>query len=1089
MIPNKFKKVFRYIIAIFLFCLSSNFLKAQINSNNQLLEPLNIMTPEAANFAKYGGIPINLSTGQLNHSILLYNIKVGSFEIPLSLNYSYNGFKPQVDPSMVGIGWSSNFGGAVVREVKGKPDETNGYFANINQYENMSNLSTSQQVLMLKNAVNYGYDTRPDKYIVNAPGIKGSFTHNSNLTPIFFEKSNYKISQRTQNAFDPFVVTNENGIIYTFNEPEVTTNLDWQTNIDDVYPSSWMLSKIEIPERQDSIKFSYENYQSYKLFSNFVWSTTIPQWSCYTPPPAGNTYNDAAVSGKCLKRIDYPDGYVLFDYEKLSRNTSEFPFITLMSNFLKLQSVRVYDKANKQIEKFSFNYYDSGFYYVLSSIKKEDRDGVEIPFYEFDYINKEQLPVNPVSYEYQDLWGFYNQQPININNMTAALSPSFLHSKLGALSKITYPTKGRTEIDYLPNTISEYVSNPPVQDQEILSFSSQQTVQDCDYREMIVNIPTYQEVTITLVGTNTATNGYINMGVKNENGNILQFVGSNGYLGNFQIMSNFLSQNPTQVVSGSTFVTAGQNLKLYIDLCKEGGGSQEEVSCYIIINYVNSTNPTGQYVDKEVGGIRVSSTKDCPDSSSDNCVKKTYTYSDGFLIEPYAKKLLEKTTNFTDVEALNYTELNDGDYSVQSSGASECSYGLKQSFYRPIGSLTNSGSHIFYPKVDVSNDSDKTLGNIKNQFEYYLSPSVSDSFPDLKPNEDHRQSKLKLQVSQEKLNTVLVDKKEILNYYNEKTYNDIYAFDAMYDRSSNQIRYYKVDCTNGNCHRTGEMAIKSTLDSFVKGSIKHFSKSYNIDSTSIKEMENSKILQTFKKFKYNNDNTLKEEITTFPSNEEAKNVFFYPKDLINEPFMTNLVDENRISTVVKNESFKNNKKIKEEHLKFNNDIDTSGKTRLKSLFSSIGNVDIFSSDDLIINFNKYDDKGNILQYTSKDGIPTTIVWGYNQTQPIAKIVGAAYSDVSSVISTIVNASNTDAQDPSTEPALIAALDNFRKNSNIANFQTTTYTYDPLIGVTSITPPSGIREVYIYDSVNRLKEIREQSQTGKLLKEYQYNYKH
>jgi len=72
--------------------------------------------------------------------------------------------------------------------------------------------------------------------------------------------------------------------------------------------------------------------------------------------------------------------------------------------------------------------------------------------------------------------------------------------------------------------------------------------------------------------------------------------------------------------------------------------------------------------------------------------------------------------------------------------------------------------------------------------------------------------------------------------------------------------------------------------------------------------------------------------------------------------------------------------------------------------------------------------------------------------------------------------------------LITALDNLRKSANFSGYQITTYTYDPLVGVRSITPPSGIREVYLYDAANRLKEIREQSDTGKLLKEYRYNYK-
>ncbi|MDQ0478295.1 YD repeat-containing protein, partial [Chryseobacterium sp. MDT2-18] len=41
-------------------------------------------------------------------------------------------------------------------------------------------------------------------------------------------------------------------------------------------------------------------------------------------------------------------------------------------------------------------------------------------------------------------------------------------------------------------------------------------------------------------------------------------------------------------------------------------------------------------------------------------------------------------------------------------------------------------------------------------------------------------------------------------------------------------------------------------------------------------------------------------------------------------------------------------------------------------------------------------------------------------------------------------------------------------------------------VTSITPPSGIRELYIYDTANRLKEVKDI--TGNILKTYEYHYK-
>ena len=146
--------------------------------------------------------------------------------------------------------------------------------------------------------------------------------------------------------------------------------------------------------------------------------------------------------------------------------------------------------------------------------------------------------------------------------------------------------------------------------------------------------------------------------------------------------------------------------------------------------------------------------------------------------------------------------------------------------------------------------------------------------------------------------------------------------------------------------------------------------------------------------------------------------------------------------------------------------------------------------DTEVTYDKYDDKGNILQYTLKGLQPTVIIWGYNQTQPIAKIEGAKYEDIKTVqvLLDAITASDTDAtQDTaSSEKSLLTALDSLRINSSFSNYIITTYTYDPLIGVTSITPPSGVREIYKYDSANRLQSVVDVN--GKILKEYQYNYK-
>ncbi|MGD1319269.1 hypothetical protein [Chryseobacterium sp. 2R14A] len=137
-------------------------------------------------------------------------------------------------------------------------------------------------------------------------------------------------------------------------------------------------------------------------------------------------------------------------------------------------------------------------------------------------------------------------------------------------------------------------------------------------------------------------------------------------------------------------------------------------------------------------------------------------------------------------------------------------------------------------------------------------------------------------------------------------------------------------------------------------------------------------------------------------------------------------------------------------------------------------------------FDLYDEKGNVVQMTSAVGIPTTIIYGYDKTQPIAKIQGATYAQVSPYIQSIIDASNADAANPANEQALITALNIFRKTAALKDYVISTNTYDPLIGMTTNTPPNGITETYIYNPDNKLEKVIDMN--GKVLKEYKYNYK-
>jgi YD repeat-containing protein len=52
---------------------------------------------------------------------------------------------------------------------------------------------------------------------------------------------------------------------------------------------------------------------------------------------------------------------------------------------------------------------------------------------------------------------------------------------------------------------------------------------------------------------------------------------------------------------------------------------------------------------------------------------------------------------------------------------------------------------------------------------------------------------------------------------------------------------------------------------------------------------------------------------------------------------------------------------------------------------------------------------------------------------------------------------------------------------------TTYTYDPLVGMTSSTDERNRTTYYIFDDFGRLKEVKDHE--GNILQQHDYNYAH
>ena len=138
---------------------------------------------------------------------------------------------------------------------------------------------------------------------------------------------------------------------------------------------------------------------------------------------------------------------------------------------------------------------------------------------------------------------------------------------------------------------------------------------------------------------------------------------------------------------------------------------------------------------------------------------------------------------------------------------------------------------------------------------------------------------------------------------------------------------------------------------------------------------------------------------------------------------------------------------------------------------------------------RYSTNGKPLEIAKADGTPIIYVWGYNKQYPIAKIINASYTVITTTAQQAINAaivaSDADISD-TTENTLRDKLDDLRDDPYFANAQMTTYTYDPLVGVTSVTDPSGYTMSYEYDDLQRLQFVRDDQ--GKILSENRYQYK-
>lgn len=139
-----------------------------------------------------------------------------------------------------------------------------------------------------------------------------------------------------------------------------------------------------------------------------------------------------------------------------------------------------------------------------------------------------------------------------------------------------------------------------------------------------------------------------------------------------------------------------------------------------------------------------------------------------------------------------------------------------------------------------------------------------------------------------------------------------------------------------------------------------------------------------------------------------------------------------------------------------------------------------------INFKSYDIHGNPLEIQSNIQPIITYLWGYGGQYPVIEIKNATYAEVSTVLTqaTIDNLNVSTNAEATMESLINNAAVKLR--NALPQAMVSSYTYRPLVGMTSKTDARGITEYYKYDGMQRLQAILDH--LNYVNKSFDYHYR-
>jgi hypothetical protein len=313
------------------------------------------LSPNAAAANKAGGMPVNIFTGIPSVSAPLYSYSdQNGLGLHISADYFAGGIRAAEAPSVLGMGWSLNYGGEITRIVRGAPDDVspNGFM-----------WSSAIPNDFRSDANKYYYDTldaEQDIFQFSINGRSGKFYITKSQQVIQVPASKLKITFATESSGSKriltFKITTEGGVKYIFSDYETTTISSAADSIfraayaGTSYFSTWHISQIIAPFNTDTIRFNYTTKTVASSFG-FPQSVFVKNTDHSTTTLTQATGTNSTTTKKIIS-INFPDKTnVNFIYG----NTSLYYGDSVLSR------IKIADSVFKR--GYIFDYISSGYCY------------------------------------------------------------------------------------------------------------------------------------------------------------------------------------------------------------------------------------------------------------------------------------------------------------------------------------------------------------------------------------------------------------------------------------------------------------------------------------------------------------------------------------------------------------------------------------------------------------------------------------------------------------------------------------------------------------------------------------------------------